>query len=459
MTANVKRLIAQGENETTGFQGAGTPVEALAESICGMLNQQGGTIVVGVARGGRLDGVADPEQRIQQLHDYVASHMHPRPLFSATIHDRSGKPVLIIDVPQGADKPYSLNRAIYVRVGASTLRADAETSTRLVQSQAIQLDRWEQEPVPGFEMPDCDESELIAARREIVQVGRMGKDVAEDDVEFLRQLRLMPGGQFTNAALVLFARQPLVWAPGLAVRIVSYAADKLGPIANEVLVAGPAVRVLQQAITTIQQRTGYSARFERDRLRRIDQPSYALFALREGLVNALVHRDYTVVGGGTLVEVYPDRLTIRNPGRLPEGWQPADLRKEHPSIPGNPDIARVFYYRELMEQLGMGTQKLIEECKRLGAKAPVWTTQHSTVSLTIYRAPEPKAEVRLSQRQQTFLDSAQPGRVYKTSDYAEMTGVVVRQAQRELSELLELGFLQRRGKGRATVYVRTDLSP
>ena len=63
--------------------------------------------------------------------------------------------------------------------------------------------------------------------------------------------------------------------------------------------------------------------------------------------------------------------------------------------------------------------------------------------LTIYRALEPQAEVQRSQRQQTFLETAQPGGAHKTSDYAEMTGVVVRLAQRELSELLELGFLQR----------------
>lgn len=459
MIADVQKIIARGETETTEFRGARTPVESLAKAICGMLNQQGGTIVVGVADDGDVVGLSNHDQRVQQLHDYVAGHLHPRPLFSATVHDISGKPILTIDVPQGADKPYSLNRAIYVRVGASTLRADAETSTQLVQTQAAQLDRWEQEPVPGFEMADCDDAELIEARREIVRVGRMGKEVAEDDAELLRQLRLMRGGQFTNAALVLFAKEPPAWAPGLGVRIVSYATGKSGQIANDVRLTGPAVRVLHQAVTTIQQRTGYSARFERDRLRRTDLPAYALFALREGLVNALVHRDYAIAGGQTLVEIYPDRLTIRNPGRLPDGWVPADLRKEHTSIPRNPDIARVFYVRELMEQLGMGTQKVIDECKRLGAKPPVWETEQLTVSLTLYRAPEPEGQVHLSQRQRAFLDTTQPGEAYRTSDYADTTGVVVRQAQRDLAELTEYGLFQKRGKGRAIVYLRTDKSP
>ncbi len=333
MNAEVKKIIAKGQTETTEFRGARTPVESLSKSICGMLNQQGGTIVVGVADDGQIVGLSDPEQRVQELHDYAARRLHPRPLFSASVHDISGKAILMIDVPQGADKPYSLNRAIYVRVGASTLRADPETSTRLVQIQASQLDRWEQEPVPGFEITDCDDAELTDARREIVGVGRMGKQVPEDDAELLRQLRLMRNGQCTNGAVVLFAKDPLAWGPGLAVRVVSYASDKSGPIANDLLLAGPAIRVLQQAVTTIQQRTGFSARFERERLRRIDRPAYALFALREGLVNALVHRDYAVAGGQTVVEIYPDRLTIRNPGRLPEGWGPAKLEKSISPFP------------------------------------------------------------------------------------------------------------------------------
>jgi predicted HTH transcriptional regulator len=109
-----------------------------------------------------------------------------------------------------------------------------------------------------------------------------------------------------------------------------------------------------------------------------------------------------------------------------------------------------------MEQLGMGTQKLSAECKRLGARLPVWADDRNSVSLTLYRAPEPEANIQPSERQAIFLATTQPGRAYKTSDYAEITGVVVRQAQRELSELADWGLVERQGKGRATVYVRTE---
>ena len=459
MSSQIRKIIKQGESERTEFRGARTHVETLAKSICGMLNQQGGMIAVGVDDGGEIVGLSDAEAVVQELNDFVAETINPAPLFSASVHELGDKTIVMIDVPQGADKPYSLSRAIYVRVGRSTFKADPAATAEMVEVQASLSGRWEHDPVPGFAISDCDKSELDDAIQEFRTTGRMGTNVPQDHEELLRRLRLTRSGQFTNAAVVLFAKEPAAWSPNLSLRVVSYAKDKSGPIANDTTLLGPAVGVLHQAITTIQQRTGFSGRFESGSIRRVDTPAYALFALREGLVNAMVHRDYTVAGGQTHVELFPEHLVIRNPGQLPEGWEPAYLKKEHISIPGNPDIARVFYFRGLMEQLGMGTQKLIAECKRLGARLPVWADDQNSVSLTLFRAPEPEAKIQPSERQATFLATTQPGQGYKTSDYAEITGVVVRQAQRELSELADWGLVEKQGKGRATVYVRTEKMP
>jgi len=368
-----------------------------------MLNQQGGTIVVGVDDRGEVIGVNDAESWVRELLVFVTAQLNPAPLFSASIHKLDDTEVVMIDVPQGADKPYSLSRSIYVRVGQSTFKADPATAAEMVEVQATLPGRWEQDAVPGFVISDCDGRELMEARNELKRIGRLGSDVTEDDEELLRRLRLVRNGQYINAAVLLFASDPLTWSPNLAVRVVSYGSDKSGPISNDLLLSGPGVRVLLEVITAIQQRTGFSGQFVSGKIQRRDVPAYALFALREGLVNAVVHRDYTVAGGQIRVEIYPEHLVISNPGKLPQGWEPSDLKKEHPSIPGNPDVARVFYLRGLMEQLGMGTQKLIAECREIGAKNPVWTAQQNTVSLTIYRAPEPQVEVQLSERQSAFL--------------------------------------------------------
>jgi len=350
-------------------------------------------------------------------------------------------------------------KKIWVRVGTKTLRADEDVSAGIVERSAAQLDRWEREPMPGFGIEDCDVEEFERTRTEITHVARFGVDVPKSNEELLRRLYLSRNGQLTNAAVVLFARQPRAWAPNLAVRVVSYSGQgEMGSVGNDVIIEGPAIRVVKEVLGVVQQRTGFSGRFDKARLEREDRPAYALFALREGFVNAMVHRDYASMGGSVQVDIFRDHLIIRNPGQLPEGWTTGDLAKKHESHPANPDIARVFYLRGLMEQLGMGTQKLIGACKELSAKSPVWKTERGTVSLTLFAAPEPSQTMPLVGRLARFMDNAQLGTEFKVSDYSDATKVSERQARRDLAELESSGLVERHGKGPATVYRRTSRS-
>ena len=168
----------------------------------------------------------------------------------------------------------------------------------------------------------------------------------------------------------------------------------------------------------------------------------------------LTHRSYESVGGDIRVEIYAGRLVVSNPGQLPEGWTPQDLKREHRSIPFNPGIARVFFLRGMMDRLGVGTQRLIRECRQSGAKSPSWRVERDTVSLTLYRTPEPEIEELLPDRQARFLSNLDCGADFRTSDYADAMSVSERQARRGLSELVTRGVVERRGRGPATTYRR-----
>lgn len=456
MSSEIRKLVKEGESERVEFKTGRVHLATIAKSICAMLNSQGGVILVGVADDGEIAGVNDPDESMAEINSHIAEQLSPVPLFSVSSHAISDKTILMIDVPQGADKPYSLDRVFYVRVGKQTFRADADTTATIVGDAAAKLTRWEAEPLPGFEIDDCDQFELESTRIEILDSGRLGSRFLDEDLDLLQRLQLTQRGQLTNGAAVLFARDPLSWSPNLAIRIVSFVSEKTADIANDTMITGPAVSSFHDAVTKIQQLTGYSGRFGNESVEREDVPAYPVYALREGLVNAIVHRDYTLLGGKILVEIYPNHLTIQNPGRLPTGWKVADLKKKHGSVPFNPNIARVFYLRRLMEQLGIGTQKVVDECKKIGADVPKWSDSQDMVTLTLFAAPEPKQSFDLSNGQREFLKASLKGLSYKTIDFAEMTGVVVRHAQRELAELAELGFFTRQGKGPATTYVRTD---
>jgi ATP-dependent DNA helicase RecG len=124
--------------------------------------------------------------------------------------------------------------------------------------------------------------------------------------------------------------------------------------------------------------------FPSHQARRIDRKAYDFAAIREGVVNAFVHRDYSAYSGGLRVSMFGSRIDIWNSGRLPGGLTPGAFRRDHPSIPVNPDMAQVFYLRALMERIGRGTEKIIRAAKELRAPPPVWQDDPTGVTLTLF---------------------------------------------------------------------------
>ncbi|MBT3295597.1 MAG: hypothetical protein HN919_22965 [Verrucomicrobia bacterium] len=459
MNSRVLQLIKLGESETVEFKGPRSSPDTLSRAVCGLLNQQGGFLLWGVNDQGEPTGIQHATDVAEELNRLFMSRINPRPFLSVSVQEAHGIDVIVIRVPPGSDKPYSVNRQIWVRIGSATMRAGEERSADLVERAAADLERWERDPMPGFGIEDCRTDELAKTRTDIAEAGRFGGNIPAEDGALFEQLYLRRGGVLTNAALVLFAAETRRWSPSIYMRVISYAGNKSGPIANDVILDGPAVSTLREAVSIIQQRTGFSGRFKKDQLERVDRPAYAVYALRESLVNAITHRSYETVGGCIRVEIYPDRLVVTNPGSLPGDLTPGSLRTEHRSIPVNPDIARVFYLRRLMDQLGIGTQRMIWECKELGAKTPRWRAEGGIVSVTLFRAPEPAAEEALTGRQAEFVESLKPGAEFKTADYLTATGVSERQARRDLADMEDRGIIERHGKGRATLYRRVQGGP
>ena len=450
MNTVIEKLLKERESETLEFKAGRCPLDVLGKTVCGMLNQQGGLLLWGVDDDGKASGVAQAIGRATELNEFLMRRLNPRPLLSVRVHPIRDKEIIAVEVPVGSEKPYSLSREIWVRVGSSTMRASHDQSSRLVERSAAALDRWEREPLPGFGIEDCDPAELKQAQAEIAKAGRFGIEVPEANEELLTKLYLYRSGQFSNAAVVLFAREPRAWAPNLAIRITTHTND--GEATSDLLLEGPAVRILREAVAAIQQRTVRSVAFPKRQLERAERPAYPLYALREGLVNAMVHRDYESPGLGVTVRIFPDHLVITNFGALPEGWKDRDLARKHESRPANPDIARIFYLRELMDQLGLGAQRIVKECTSTGAKPPTWKSDKNSVTLTIFSTPPVTLAPVLSLRQENFLHSLMPGEKFKTANYCESAGVSERQARRDLAELEDLDLIERSGAGPSTIY-------
>jgi len=118
------------------------------------------------------------------------------------------------------------------------------------------------------------------------------------------------------------------------------------------------------------------------KLQRVDTPLIPPDAMREILVNALIHRDYSIAGGAISLAIFDDRVEVWSAGKYPKGITPDMLSRRHPSVQRNPIIADVFYRAGLIEKWGRGTNRVAEMCRAAGIAAPMYEEIGGSVLVT-----------------------------------------------------------------------------
>jgi len=452
--------IPTSESEKVEFKLRGAGPEKIAAAACAFLNSDGGTVYIGIQENGKVLGVEHADEYAHSLRIELQKRISPKALWSVNVEHIVETQIVTIEVPAGHERPYVCDGTIYVRQGEQGVAATAEAIHQMVGRRHRTPFRWEREPAAGVEIDDLDDQEINNTIADIRERARFTISEISDKPETLYELGLMQSGVLTNACAFLFGKNPARYLPQTRVRATVFSTDKRGDFVDDHVFEGHAFALLNQLVEFLKRNVRTVAEFEPGKMQRTDRPEYPLMALREGIMNALTHRDYSSFDGGMAVGVYPDRIEIWNSGTLPEGLTVGALKRPHPSLPPNPDIAHVFYLRGLIERIGRGTIKIVEDCKAAKLPSPTWTANKSGVTLTIGGRRSAGATTKLNHRQTELLGRLTVGKQLVPSDYYEkMAGVVSqRQAQRDLSGLEAGGWLRQEGDGPATVYVRTEQS-
>lgn len=239
------------------------------------------------------------------------------------------------------------------------------------------VNRWETQIADDYRIDGVDLEEVGRTVRAAVHQGRLESDVA-DPIEALDRFQLRAEGKLLRAAVVLFGKKPSANYPQCQLRLARFKGlDKTEFLDNR-QVQGHAFHLLDEAMHFILRNIPIAGRIESGKLERTDTPLYPPLALREALVNALCHRDYSVPGGAVHVAIFDDRLEIISTGLLPPGISLDDLKRMHVSRPRNPVIAAVFYRRGLIEQWGRGNpedRQLVRRSRatRTGVRGTGWS--------------------------------------------------------------------------------------
>jgi len=196
-------------------------------------------------------------------------------------------------------------------------------------------------------------------------------------------------------------------------------------------------------------------------MQRRDIAEYPAIAIREVLINALAHADYSRSGMRIMISIFSDRLEIQSPGTLPFGMTLDDFKAGVSSV-RNIVISRVLHELGLMEQWGSGYQRIMNACKKEGYPEPEWQELGSCVRV-IFR-PHPDVPVNvpvnvgINERQSWFIEQLRAGENVKATDIVEEWSVVEKTAKRDISGLREKGLIEFVGAAKTGNYQLKDKS-
>lgn len=377
----IKDLIKQGESEQLEFMEVARK-DTIAKTLCSFLNGSGGWVIVGVTHEGKVIGLENAHVIEQELKAFLLAAIVPDAPINYSVENIGQKQMLVLKVWGGSKQPYIFDGSIFYRRGAGTQKATSKEISELIHGRQLAEQHWEKQISLGVELDDLDEKLINDTINESRKNHRSNFE-SDDILGFLTHYGLYINGSFTNACVVLFGRKPSRFIPQIRVRLTEYAESKTDDnlIRNEVLEGN--LFSIRDELEKYVNGLGVRSVFDKNQWKRQDF-AFPKKALQEGIINALLHRDYSSFSSSVSISVYPDKFIISNSGKLPDDIKISDLKKNHDSHPVNPDIAHVVFLRGLIDKLGRGTIRVVEECKDAGLKAPEWKETSTGIVLTFH---------------------------------------------------------------------------
>jgi len=424
------------------------------EDLAAFANTHGGTCLIGVRKDGTVVGTVTDDAELQRIANTIVSRLGITPFIR--VRELQGHEVIVIQVePIRGVVPY---RGRYLtRVGTVNRDMPPEQLARRLLERSSQT--WD-----GLASPWGPEA---INPEQVIQFARLARDrlpriEPSEPERTLQNLGLLQGDRLTNAGVLLFARRPQLLFPHARLRIGLFRGTQIldshefeGTLWQQLNAAMDRFRQVLQVRFDVQVTS-----LTLEGLQRRETWEYPLEALREAVINALIHRDYTACGD-IQIRIAEDRLQIWNPGGLPEGIRIDQLREpEHPSIPRNPLLSRAFYYAGLIEHWGTGTTRILELCKAQGLPEPEFVEQSESFKVVFLKDPYTPERLRrmgLNERQIRIVAILRRTESASVSDlHRWFPDVSSKTIQRDLQALVREGIVKALGdkKGRRYVLVR-----
>ena len=414
--------------------------------VCGFANAIGGKIYIGKDDDGNTIGVDGAKDLMESIPQKIQNHLGIICDIN-TIEDNGRECIEITVHPYTV--PVSLRGRYYYRSGSVKTELTGIELNEFLLKKAGKT--WDDVVEEAATMEDMDDLSIARFLNDADKSGRMPTSHDLTDQELLEKLRLVQDGRIKRGALILFGKDPGRFYPNMAVQIGRFGKDDADLLFQERL-EGNIVWLLARVPQLLNEKF-LVKHISFEGLQRVEKGEYPVEAIREMLLNAMVHRAY--MGARIQIRVYDNKLSIWNEGTLPEGLDEESLKVHHVSKPRNQLIADVCFKAGYIDLWGRGTLKIIDSCKDHGLPEPKIKEFNGGILVTLYKnlSEEQLRSMGLTKRQIKAIRYVKENGKITNKEYQSINDVGKTTATNELTRLVELGLLEpSETKGRGAKY-------
>lgn len=411
--------------------------DSVLKTIITFANGEGGTIYIGIDDSGHAIGLDDIDNQLLKLTSMMKDSIRPDLLMlvKTTIEHIESKEILKVTVQKGPQRPYYLAakglrpEGVYIRSGSASVPS-SNTAIRQILQDAAQLS-FEEMPSPIQDLSFYFAAEYFASH---------GLNLGDNE---MRTLGLIHEGVFSNLGRIISDQCPTF------VKVATFADDKRNAFLERKEFSGSILKQLEEAYAFISDRNRFKTSY--DGLQRIDYLDYPEIALREALVNAVAHREYSL-SGPTLVSIMPSHIEVTSLGGLPRGIVFEDLQANI-SMPRNKRFTSLLYRLEIIEAWGTGIGRMREAYESALNGISLSTTPNTfTVRLANRNAESDKSDDAFSEEEDVIIQAIKNGAKTRR-DIQEEVGFSQTKTLQILESLIARQVILREGNTRSVRYI------
>lgn len=453
----LQKILLQPESKTLEFKRDLSSIDPILKTLVAFANTAGGILVIGRDADGVVFGVKDILKAEEALANSIADKICPALLPELEMVTIGGKDLLVVKVSHWR-APFYLKkegplRGVYIRLGSTSRPASPELVEELKRS--VLTLSFDQQPLSHLSLETID----LGKGSQIFKVAQ--KTMSEEKGRSLGVFTATNGQLVPSiGGLIVFGKKEIREQnlPDARVSCARFHGDTKANILDRYEVEGTIVDAVDEVPKFIARNTRLVGQIQG--VRRRDVPEYSPIAVREALVNALVHADYSLTGSHIQVAIFSDRLEIQNPGMFPFGFTLDDLKAGISRV-RNRVIARVFHALQFMEEWGSGYKRIIDACRQGGYPEPRWEELGMTIRVTFY--PHSQASlpiaistdvVHLPDREQLIMSLFDQVEYLPFREIAQRLPISIsdRTLRYDLRKLKQKKVLTTQGKGRSLLW-------